>query len=73
MVNVAHTAERLPDSRQEAIESGAVRYFTGEPCKRGHKSPRYTLTGGCVACIDARNAAERQLIRDVRSRKSHGG
>lgn len=33
----------LPASRREA--KGEGKYFTGEPCKSGHISPRYSM--GC--------------------------
>lgn len=37
-------------SRRDAADSGKKHYFTGEPCKHGHTSPRYVTNGGCVAC-----------------------
>lgn len=37
-------------SRQQAIAAGAVRYFTGKPCKRGHIVERTTRGAACVAC-----------------------
>lgn len=45
----------LPRSRQDARRVGAPRYFTGQPCKRAHRAPRYTATASCVAC-DAERA-----------------
>jgi hypothetical protein len=38
-------------SRQAAIESNSVRYFTGEPCVNGHVAQRYTTNGGCLECV----------------------
>lgn len=36
-------------SRSEARARGLSKYFTGEPCKRGHVSERY-VGGCCVVC-----------------------
>ena len=40
----------LPTNRQEAMKSGSKYYFTGDPCRNGHLSPRY-MRGDCVQCI----------------------
>jgi hypothetical protein len=53
-------------SRSAAITSGAIRYFTGMPCKNGHTVERYTLRGDCVTCCAARVAKDRQVIRRQR-------
>lgn len=37
-------------SRKEAKVKGLTKYYTGEPCKRGHIVPRWTATYGCVIC-----------------------
>jgi hypothetical protein len=40
-------------SRDEALERGLARYFTGKPCRRGHISERFAnrvRAGNCVAC-----------------------
>ena len=39
----------LPTSRQEARKSGSKYYFTGDPCRNGHLSPRHT-DGKCIPC-----------------------
>lgn len=39
-------------SKAEASENGLPRYFTGNPCKRGHYSERYTNGGGCIDCLN---------------------
>lgn len=36
--------------RYEAQARGLKRYFTGQPCFRGHITERYTSNGACVAC-----------------------
>jgi hypothetical protein len=37
-------------TREQAIERGATRYYTGGPCRHGHDAERYTLNGSCVTC-----------------------
>ena len=39
----------LPTSRQEATKSGSKYYFTGNPCRNGHLSPKY-MGGKCIQC-----------------------
>lgn len=41
-------------SLEEARASGAVRYFTGVPCKNGHVAERQTSNRGCVVCLHER-------------------
>jgi hypothetical protein len=48
-------------SRAQARASGAVRYFTGLPCKNGHIAERQTTNGTCVVC--AREIAASCVIR----------
>ena len=40
--------------RKAAKEKGLSRYYTGEPCIRGHVSERITNNGGCVSCAKER-------------------
>ena len=49
-------------SRTDALDAGALRYYTGIPCGRGHDSERYTTNGQCVACV-ARYGALREEAR----------
>jgi hypothetical protein len=42
-------------SKDEALERGLARYFTGKPCRRGHTSERY-VNGNCVACTRVNTA-----------------
>jgi hypothetical protein len=37
-------------SRDEARRAGLKRYFTGEPCQRGHVDEQYVAQGKCVEC-----------------------
>ncbi len=39
----------LQTSPQEAKKSGSKHYFTGDPCRKGHRSPRY-MDGSCIQC-----------------------
>jgi hypothetical protein len=39
-------------TKDSAIKNGLHKYFTGNPCKNGHLSERYTSSGGCLKCID---------------------
>lgn len=41
-------------SRQDALASGAPRYFTGLACKNGHLSERYTASKTCCECANAK-------------------
>lgn len=51
-------------TRTEALELGDTHYYTGEPCKHGHDSPRYALSGMCVQCSKER-ARQRQLNSEL--------
>lgn len=37
-------------SREEARVKGLIRYFTGNPCKRGHVCEHHTKSGTCILC-----------------------
>ena len=37
-------------TRSAAVKNGATRYFTGEPCPKGHLSERFTSNRKCVRC-----------------------
>ena len=39
-----------PNNRSEAKKTGAIHYFTGQPCSRGHIALRKTK-GTCVECM----------------------
>lgn len=46
----------LPSTRNAALLSGSGYYFTGKPCKHGHLSKRYTVSGACCKCQRLINA-----------------
>ncbi len=51
-------------TRQEALECGLIRYFTGKPCKRGHVAERRTDNYSCVECDIIVSAAHRESNRE---------
>lgn len=38
-------------TRQEAIDVGLKKYYTGTICKNGHVSEQYVVNHGCVMCV----------------------
>lgn len=38
-------------TRQEAARLGLKKFWSGEPCRRGHSEMRYTRNGNCAACL----------------------
>lgn len=46
-------------TRSEAIAAGAVRFFTGVPCKYGHVDERRVDNSDCVQCVRQRSARQR--------------
>jgi hypothetical protein len=55
----------MEHTRKQATMLGHSKYHTGRVCIRGHISERYTVTGGCVACVreTTRNRAGRERER----------
>ncbi len=39
-------------TRKQAKKLGLKRYYTGKPCKYGHKSERHVTNGGCIYCLE---------------------
>lgn len=37
-------------TREQAVERGLLRFFTGDPCKNGHVAERYVKKGICIQC-----------------------
>ncbi|WP_186083602.1 hypothetical protein [Burkholderia gladioli] len=37
-------------SRDSARAEGLARFFTGKPCRNGHKAERFVSNGRCVQC-----------------------
>lgn len=61
------SSQGLPKSRSEAIKRGSVRYYTGNPCKHGHISARYTQSGNCAECY---LTVHLDLVRQGRKRRA---
>jgi len=59
----------LPDSRNTAIRLRINRYFTGNPCPKGHFSYRYTSSYGCGDCLQERNVDLRENNPDEYERR----
>ena len=57
-------------TRKDAILMGIPRYNTGKPCKAGHDSDRYTSTGGCMACLVAKQETIRKIAREARQHEN---
>lgn len=55
-------------SRDEAASKGMLRYFTGQPCRKGHLSERYTLSGSCIDCMVAWHNHKRDSIKAAMDR-----
>jgi hypothetical protein len=60
-------------TRQEAIDAGLPRYFTGEPCKNGHVAARLTLSSACLECKAEYVKRDRQRMADARAALEESG
>ena len=65
-VRAMMTDDYMIMSRKDAKARGLLRYFTGEPCKRGHVAERRTDNGQCLVCrqedsISPAHVARRRL------------
>ncbi|OZA30926.1 MAG: hypothetical protein B7X93_01460 [Hydrogenophilales bacterium 17-61-9] len=71
MTDKTEEAGSVPASRIEAIDTGAMHFFTGRPCVHGHVEKRYTTSGECVECsrIRARDAARRDADKIKEKRR----
>lgn len=52
-------------TRAEAAVCGLSRFYTGEPCKSGHRTERFVSNRQCVAC-NALAARQRERLRAFR-------
>lgn len=50
--------------RKKALEEGAIRYFTGKPCAKGHTAERLTSDRSCVDCNSQKARERYPAIRD---------
>lgn len=58
-----------PRTRGEAIAQGESQYSTGQPCRNGHTTYRYTRNGECAACRADRNAEGRRVFKAALERR----
>jgi hypothetical protein len=56
-------------TREQAIQEGSARYYTGVPCKNGHVSERNTLSGACLECMKENRRRDRDRIMAARAQK----
>lgn len=47
----------LPTNRDDAKRTASPTFYDG-PCKHGHDSPKYTLTGQCVICSNTKDRSK---------------
>lgn len=50
-------------TREQARERGIKRYFTGDPCPRGHICERWASNAKCVECSHEEHAYRRELTK----------
>lgn len=66
MMDATHMYKDQPRlTRAEARAAGLSRYFTGQPCPKGHVAERYTNNYSCVVCY--REPRNRLVVLNVRS------
>lgn len=49
---------RIVIAREDAYDRGLRRFYTGEPCKKGHVAERYVVNGACIECQNWRGKRE---------------
>lgn len=49
-------------TRKEAVAAGESQYYTGLPCKRGHITYRYTVSGTCSDCLRGAAIITREAV-----------
>lgn len=52
------TEQKKIVSRSEALSLGLKKYFTGNNCKNGHVSERYTIHRSCIGCLQEKASSE---------------
>lgn len=65
--------DKLPASREEAIDSGEVFFYTGLPCRNGHIAKRYTTSGQCIECAREMYRTKYERIKQGRARRLAAG
>jgi hypothetical protein len=55
---------KLPKTWEAAARQGVRHFYTGKPCNKGHKAPRYTRGSACTECIKEATYAWRDKNRE---------
>ncbi len=64
---------KMCPARQAAKDAGAVRFFNGIPCPRGHVGDRFTSSGTCAQCLlDRKQTPERKARDAARAARAEG-
>lgn len=51
--------------REQARLERKLRYYTGQPCRRGHISERYVSSGNCVECLHPKRPPRAPTAREI--------
>lgn len=57
----------IKKTRKQAARDGDKQFYNGNPCRKGHDSPRYVINGACVQCNAEAVAAGRRVIKEAMS------
>lgn len=55
-------------TRNEAVERGLMRYYTGKECVNGHYSERYTINCVCIECKNLHQEKTKKRANQIRER-----
>jgi ribosomal protein L44E len=47
---VIHSAPMKKTTREQAASAGQNKFYTGRPCRVGHLTERWVISGSCVEC-----------------------
>ena len=61
----------MPETATEALAYGLETYFTGDPCKHGHVSPRDARSRECLKCAGERFREPGRLRRMTTDARVH--
>ena len=50
-------------SKAEAVRLQLPTFFTGKPCRRGHRATRRTRDGSCTACLRLSPSHQRRKLK----------
>ena len=70
-LQLAKSADPRIITRQEAIDQGLQRYFTGIKCQRGHIDERWVRSKACVSCSREKGREEEFLARQRAWRRAN--